>query len=529
MAFAAAACARVLLASSAASFSSDARSAFTLALVGLAAISAKVLGGAVTARVTATVGGEVGCDLRLRVLDGWLHEVSRARARHPDHGRAVHQPNPARGAAGEGAAGSTRALSAMTSDVREVERGLSSGVLGSVRALAQLMPLVGLLFWLSPSLAGWAAVAMGTFGWALGRARSALKRAHAQAAAKADALLEASNEAVRHADVWATYGAGERVRAQVAELGRSWTSQVATLELFAAALSGASELLAGLSLVAVLGLARAGVLGSPSGMLVPFAITFFLAYRPLRELGEARGSLLRAESSYARLSPWLGARPRAESPAPDRGAWPMASLQVRGLELPYGALGPVSLEVAPGEIVVVSGPTGIGKSTLLRALLGLEGASAGYVYYAGNDISHAAAGPSARPFAWVPQDAPLLMGTLVDNVSLGVPDGECEPDGRTRDALGSIGASRLSRELGATRLLGERALSGGERQWVALARALATNLPVLLLDEPTTGLDSASRDMVLSAIDKLRGKRSVVLVTHQEEPRAIADRVVLLG
>jgi ABC-type transport system involved in cytochrome bd biosynthesis fused ATPase/permease subunit len=72
----------------------------------------------------------------------------------------------------------------------------------------------------------------------------------------------------------------------------------------------------------------------------------------------------------------------------------------------------------------------------------------------------------------------------------------------------------------------DRKVSGGERQWIAVARALVTRLPVLLLDEPTASLDAASQGRMLRAIAGLRGKRTVVLVTHRPEPLAIADVVV---
>jgi len=158
----------------------------------------------------------------------------------------------------------------------------------------------------------------------------------------------------------------------------------------------------------------------------------------------------------------------------------------------------------------VCGPTGIGKTTLLRTLLGFLRPLRGEIVFSG------------RPFAWVPQDAPIVRGTLAENVALG---GETD----VRAAMDAIGARDLYERLGDAQLsVGGRALSGGEQKQVAIARALATNKPILLLDEPTSGLDDTAQALVLSAIEKLRGKRTVIIVTHRPEPRAIADRVIML-
>jgi ABC-type transport system involved in cytochrome bd biosynthesis fused ATPase/permease subunit len=172
-------------------------------------------------------------------------------------------------------------------------------------------------------------------------------------------------------------------------------------------------------------------------------------------------------------------------------------------------------------MVCLKGPTGFGKTTLLRAMLGLEPALGGLAY-GGVDLSRAERGPECRPFAWVPQDAPLISGTVVDNVRLI----GCEAAAAC-DALTSIGASALADRAGASRVgPGGRSLSGGERRQIALARALATELPVLLLDEPTEGLDPLAIGRVLDALRSLRGRRSVVIVSHRAEVAAVADRVV---
>ena len=188
---------------------------------------------------------------------------------------------------------------------------------------------------------------------------------------------------------------------------------------------------------------------------------------------------------------------------------------------------PLTLRIEAGTIAVLAGPTGVGKTTLLRTLLGLERAAGGDILFDGEPLGDAPAGPGARPFAWVPQDAPLVADTLAANVALGAPERR-----RRRGAIAaleSMGAAHLVAALRTERLgAGGRVVSGGERQWIALARAIATRQPVLLLDEPTSGLDPASQQRVLRAIARLRGKRTVLIVTHRPEPLDIADVVVRL-
>ena len=94
----------------------------------------------------------------------------------------------------------------------------------------------------------------------------------------------------------------------------------------------------------------------------------------------------------------------------------------------------------------------------------------------------------------------------------------------------TIGAGELFERLGDAQLgVGGRAVSGGEAKQIAIARALATHQPVLLLDEPTAGLDANAQAAVLAAVERLRGKRTVVIVTHRPEPLAIADAVIELS
>ncbi|MBX3218465.1 MAG: ABC transporter ATP-binding protein [Labilithrix sp.] len=534
-----------------------------LAISGVFAAIVKLVGGALASWAEARVAGDVAARVRLSVLDDVLALNGLRTPRHDDHGSSVER----------GAGTRADRLAALTSHVGDVERGVAHGVLAEVRAVVQLVPLGALLVVLAPELAGTAVLALGGFGVLAFSLRRAFKRAHARASRSATALVGAADEAVRHAELWATYGAKRRIRAHVARVGRAIARESARIRVRASLLSSTSEVLGATALVLALVLASRGALGVDHGTVVPFAIAFFMAYRPLRELVDARLARARGEEALAaalgertevvrgaagsgRVAASVGAgaaeaageRSSASAGVIAAASWSLEPLVLTGARARHGAHAPISVSVPPGAIVALVGPTGIGKTSLLRALLGLEPLLAGEVRYGaqvleassgagppGVEPPGAAAaggerrgvGPSARPFAWVPQDAPIVGDTLAINVGLGRADDDAVvPD--PVPVLAKLGNEALGAALGDDVLGTVRPLSGGERQWIAVARALATGLPVLLLDEPTSALDGVSQARLLEAIARLRGERTVILVTHRTEPLAIADVVLRL-
>ena len=495
--------------------------AFSLAWLALAAMVVKVGGQIGAVYLQARASGDLGAWMRMRVLDAWLGVHRLLSPGQQGHGRD-----------------DVAALAALTLRVRDLETGVAGGVLGGARAIAQLVPLAAVAFVLSPRLTVVAALVLVPFAVTLGRLRRRWKAAAEVHARGGAAILGAADEAVRHADLWATFGARARVREHLRALGATMARHGARTEAIGAVISGSNEILGALALVATILAARAGWLGGEgaSADVLPFVVTFFLAYRPLRELTDARLALARARLAMDAFERLGAAREgggddaiAAEEAGESRGeararAFRLAALEIDGLECARGAAGPLSFVAPPGSVVAIVGPTGVGKTTLIRTLLGLEPPKAGRVLYDGRPIAaEAPPGPGSRPFAWVPQDSPLLLDTLEANVRLAPDAGPAEP------VLRSLGAGHLVASTRGARLGGERPVSGGERQWIALARALATRAPVLLLDEPTSGLDPVAQEEVLAAVARLRGERTVLLVTHRAEPLSIADRVVRLG
>jgi ABC-type multidrug transport system fused ATPase/permease subunit len=421
-------------------------------------------------------------------------------------------------------------FAALTSHIVDVERGVAHGVVGELRALVELAPLAVLLAYLAPRLAGTAVAALGAFGVLAFALRRAFKRANERASSSAAVLVEAADEAVRHAELWATYGATRRIRAHVATIGRSMTRAATRIRVRASLLSSTSEVLGALALVLALVLAAHGYLDVERGTLVPFAIAFFMTYKPLRDFVDARLARARGEEALRAAVGRASADTPSAAPSTDRAparAWLLDDLVLTDVRARYGTHAPLSVRVPAGSIVAIVGPTGIGKTSLLRGLLGLDALSEGAVHYGGIDLGTATIGPQARPFAWVPQDAPIVCDTLAINVGLGRTDDDAELVDPA-PILAALGNRELAAQLGSAILVSERRLSGGERQWIAVARAWMTGLPVLLLDEPTSSLDPASQKRLLEGIVRLRGERTIIVVTHRPEPLRIADFVIRL-
>jgi ABC-type multidrug transport system fused ATPase/permease subunit len=467
--------------------------------VGLAAAAVKAMGSILLAFTETRAAGELACALRERLV-----------ARVAAHGMSRGAP---------------RILATVAVRLREVETALVQGAIASLRAVAQLAPiLVGVIF-VSPLLALVGTLVLAPFGFALAALRRRWRSGSEGAQLRAEDLHTGVDELVGNLDLWRTYGATERIAASIRRAGESAVGAATRVEVARAALSGSNEVLGALALVgAVAGANHAGIsLGD--GTLVAFAAMCFMAYRPLRDLGDARAASIRGSVALDAIEALLASPDAKEDDAP---ASPSSRQFAAGtLELSaFGARdrGPTtSFVLGPGEVVAVIGPTGCGKTTLLRALLGLEPAR-GALRHAGVDLTAARVGPDERPFAWVPQDAPLVTGSIIDNVAL-----LCGDADRAHAALSELGATSLLSRGDDVVGPGGRPLSGGERRLVSLARAFASAQPILLLDEPAEGLDADSRARVIDALDRLKGRRAVVVVTHHEEVAAAADRIVPLG
>jgi thiol reductant ABC exporter CydD subunit len=261
------------------------------------------------------------------------------------------------------------------------------------------------------------------------------------------------------------------------------------------------------------------------------------AYLPLRSLGAnwhagADGARAAEEAFALADQATGGATPGAPNvpPRPNRDA----TIEIAGLGVTYPgrdtpALRDLDLVVAPGETVAIVGPSGSGKSTLLAVLLGLRSPSTGSVRVGGIDLADLDLDRWRSQIAWVPQRPHLFSWSVADNVRLGRRQASDDEVGAAlrAAALGPV-VDRLAD--GADTVLGEggAGLSVGERRRLALARAFVRDAPVLLLDEPTAGLDAGTEAAVVDTLRRLVRGRTAVIVSHRAAVVALADRAVVL-
>jgi len=277
------------------------------------------------------------------------------------------------------------------------------------------------------------------------------------------------------------------------------------------------------------------------GELTAGALLVFLTYqrtlfRPVRQLARIAARSAKASACGERvlevLDTPIGIQDR---PGARKCGALSGRIDVEGVTLRYPrgdmALQDVTFHVPAGSVAVLRGESGAGKSTLLTLLPRLMDPTAGVIRMDGQDIRDFTLDSLRSQIAMVFQDSVLFGMSLRENIALGDPDATPE---QIEAAAEAAGVMRFAPELpnGLDTVVGERGaqLSGGQRQRVALARAALRNAPILVLDEPFSHLDEASRDHVLAALHNVSAGRTVLLVTHQEHPGFHADvEVVLAG
>ncbi|MBY7957020.1 type I secretion system permease/ATPase [Vibrio fluvialis] len=196
---------------------------------------------------------------------------------------------------------------------------------------------------------------------------------------------------------------------------------------------------------------------------------------------------------------------------------------------PVASIRDLSLTINPGEKVAIIGRIGSGKTTLERLIMGLYQPTEGHVRIDDTDIQQLHHIDVRRNIGCVPQESVLFYGTIRDNITLGRPLAD---DRDVMDAANRAGVTVFTQQdpAGLERQVGEGGLllSGGQRQAVAIARALLGRPPVLLMDEPTSAMDNRSELQIKHQLSQLTPSETLVLITHKTTMLDVVDRVIVM-
>ncbi|MFJ3543641.1 ABC transporter ATP-binding protein [Streptomyces rubiginosohelvolus] len=420
-----------------------------------------------------------------------------------------------------------------TRDV-DLVRGWLSGVASFLTGVTGFVVMIVAIMRLDPLLALICLLCVPPLVWIntywfpkrFGAANTALSAAHGSRADAVEELLSAS------AAVRGLGGEPALVRRHH-ERSATVTEHTLTTGRVSAGWAALSPFVPALAIGAGLGLGGVAVLrGTMSvGGIVAFTSWMSMLVLWVGVITLRISQLSQATTAARRLQDVLLPHPTDRAPGTDPlpATGDLTAEGVGHNEGGHQILAPVDLTVRPGELVAVTGPTGSGKTTLLRVLAGLLPPGTGTVRFGGRSLAEADSADVHARLGYVPQRPVTVSGTLADNLRLGSAHTDDELRAACRTA--ALDDYLDTAPDGLDTLVGERGstLSGGQLQRLALARAVLRRPPVLLLDDITSAIDTATERTLLERLRAWSGETAIVCATHRRSFLDAADRTLTLA
>lgn len=326
-------------------------------------------------------------------------------------------------------------------------------------------------------------------------------------------------------------GAAPQVEEQLQEDARESYQMGINIAKVGAIMQPATGLALQGSFLLVLGIGGARVAsGTISiGDLISFVLYLFILAMPLAQISDAITSMRQAMGAIERISEIMDIDPESTGGAT---AEPARDITFENVSFSYNEEQPVlknvSFHIPAGKKTAFVGPSGSGKSTTLALIERFYDVDSGRILLGDQDTAGLSRSSVRNVIGYVEQEAAVLSGTVRENLQLGVGNVD---DERCWWALDQVNLrQRMEEQEGLDTVLGERglSLSGGQRQRLALARMLLMDTPVLLLDEPTSAVDSQNEQVILDSIQAISEDRTLVVVAHRLSTVTDSDQIIVI-
>lgn len=330
------------------------------------------------------------------------------------------------------------------------------------------------------------------------------------------------------------FGASRRYRAQMENTELSWHEAQRKQSELTALSQALMLLIGGAAVMAMLWMASGGVGGNsqPGALIALFVFCALAAFEAMAPVTGAFQHLGQVVASAIRITQITSQQPEVQFSATASDAPQQLALRFADVSFAYDgqaqpALDNINLTIPAGAHVAVLGRTGCGKSTLLQLLTRAWDPAQGQILFNNTPLVDMSEQALRKTVSMVPQRVHLFSATLRDNLLLAAP-------GSADDALCAIlekvGLHKLLEDEGLNSWLGEggRQLSGGELRRLAIARALLHDAPLMLLDEPTEGLDATTERQILDLLEKEMQNKTVLMVTHRLRGLADFDHIIVM-
>ncbi|MGW2339108.1 ABC transporter ATP-binding protein [Streptomyces sp. NPDC001661] len=428
-------------------------------------------------------------------------------------------------------------VSRLTGDVEAIEQLVVSGVVGTVSAVFSVLFYGAAALWLRWDLALATFVLAPLFLLAARRFSGRIGRAARDERAAEGAITSVVEESLGNIELTQAYNRQHAEAQRLDTEARNWMRASVRGARATEMYEQVVQVVETVCVLAVIGLGAWEISQQrlTLGQLLAFAAFIGYLYPPVRDLGQLGLTLTAATAGARRLAEILDARPAVgdgavvREPSPVRGRVALDHVTHRYPDADRPALHDVTLTAEPGEFVLVTGPSGAGKSTLAQLLIRFYDPACGAVRLDGTPLPELPLAHVRDQITLLPQRAHVLHGTIRENIAAGRPGaGERDIERAAREADAHEFIAALPDGYATQIAPGTAALSGGQLQRIAIARAMLRPSPVLVLDEPTTGLDAQAAHRVVEPLRRLMRDRTTILITHDLTLAPYADRVLFL-